>query len=488
MLFSGPARRCPALFLVLLTRCGRTEYLEPTSSDTAATVGSPTGVATDTSARPNDSALDDATAPNPSPQTDPESSSGSSDGIAPAPPSAPGPEPDPSIDPNELPGEVPTVKLEISSEAQSTLDADPWDAPDVLGTFIDHDGTRYENIELNYRGAYALQNVINSGGKERNWKVKFTSDAPYLGRREWNFNKESHLREKLAYDLMKFAGVRVPSAEHVELEVNGEHFGFYLRYEDPDNKSWLKDMFGSAAGDLYKAATDLPDQKKYFALLTELGETDEDYLLHYNKKLNNEGAAETDYRQLRSFVHGLNATADAELGVWFEARFDTTKFIDYLVVSNFISNWDSYPQRPKNYWLYQSPVTQRWIYIPWDMDATFQSDSNSLHPMGDRASIFHEFDAFEGNDPNTEEGSERPLVRRLMALPEYRAAYLERYRQLRAELLNPDFIENRAAKLIEVMARSAAEDDVRKVREDTERVLQFVRIKTESVDEQLQAE
>jgi spore coat protein H len=401
------------------------------------------------------------------------------------PATAPGPEPTPEFDADELPNEIPTLQIEIDADAQASLDEDPWNAEDVLGTFIDENGTRYEGIELNYRGAYALQTLVSAGNGERNWKVKLTDDAPYLGRKEWNFNREPHLRQKLAYDLMRFAGVRVPSAEHVQLVVNGKNFGLYLRYEDPDNKSWLKDMFGSAAGDLYKAATDQPNEQKHFALLTKLGASDEDYFLHYNKKLNNEGAAETDYSELRTFIDGLNDTGDSALQDWFERNLDTSKFINYLVVSNFISNWDSYPQRPKNYWLYHSPVTQRWIYVPWDMDATFQREPNSLHPMGDRASIFHEFDEFEGNDPDTDEGSERPLVRRLMQLPKYRQAYVARYLELRGTILNLAYLSARTSELSALIDSGVSEDEARAVRDDTERLLDFVRTKIESADAEL---
>ncbi|HEX2731638.1 MAG TPA: CotH kinase family protein [Polyangiaceae bacterium] len=394
-------------------------------------------------------------------------------------------EPAITIDDNELPSSLPTLEITIDDTALQSLDRDPWHAADVAGQFTDETGTRF-SVQLNYRGAYALQNLIQ-GGKpgERNWKVKFAKDQPYLGRREWNFNREPHLRQKLSYDLMKFAGVRVPSAQHVLLRVNGQDFGLYLRFEDPDNKAWLKEVFGSAAGDLYKAATDFPNETKYFALLTKLGAADSDYYLHYNKKLNNDGALAGDYSQLRDFIDGLNDTSDDRLDAWFSDNFDTEKFIDYLVVSNFVSNWDSYPQRPKNYWLYASPVTGRWIFLPWDMDATFQSGQNGLHEMGDHASIFHEFDHFEGRDPNTLEGSERPLVRRLMAIERYRQRYIDRYRELSASILSPDYLSKRIDRLLEQLSSVAPSDEAERVKQDSDQIKAFVRAKSDSTNAEL---
>src|SRR5690606_26118911 len=241
-------------------------------------------------------------------------------------------------------------------------EAAPWDAEDVVGSFNDENGRAY-TVDLNYRGAYALQSLLGSGSRKRNWKVKFPKGETLRGRREWNFNREKHLRHKLAYDLMRAAGVRVPSAEYVLLSVNDEDHGMYLRFEDPDDKAWVRERFGDDTGDLFKAAYDVPNEPKRFALLTVLGPDDEDYFLHYNKKLNNNGNAATDFANLRQFIDGLNTTPDSEFERWLPAHFDVESFTSYLVVANFISHWDSYPQRPKNYWLYQGPFTGRWFFV-----------------------------------------------------------------------------------------------------------------------------
>src|SRR5690606_35029404 len=189
----------------------------------------------------------------------------------------------PAFDPMELPTRVDRVEILIDDEARAALEAAPFYGEDVVGSFVDGSGRRYDEVDLNFRGAYALERLIdNDPIGRRNWKVKFRSDEPYRNRREWNFNFEPHLRQKLAYDLMRFAGVRVPSARHVVLAVNAEPQGLYLEYEDPDNDAWLWEMFGDASGDLYKAARDLPasegqPSQKYFADTTYLGPDDASY-------------------------------------------------------------------------------------------------------------------------------------------------------------------------------------------------------------------
>lgn len=391
------------------------------------------------------------------------------------------------FDPHAVPSAVPAVSIQIDETARQLLEAAPWSAPDVLGAFADDAGTDYEPVELNYRGAFALQNLIISGSRQRNWKVKFPDETPYLQRLEWNFNLEAHLRQKLAYDLMRFAGVAVPAANHVVLTVNGVRQGLYLQYEDPDNKAFLRDEFGSAAGDLFKAAFDIPGEPKKFALLTVLGPDDADYFLHYDKKLNDEGAAERDYANLRAFISALDETPDADFPDWLRENFDVERFTNYLVVSNFIANWDSYPQRPKNYWLYHSPVSARWVFIPWDMDATFQVAENDLAPMGPEASIFHEFDHYEGEHPNEEEGTERPLVRRMMAHGEFRTAYVRRYRELLDSTLGMDYLLRRLEALDALVKAVASDSELSSLDEAKADMLLFIERRHDSVRAELDA-
>jgi hypothetical protein len=382
---------------------------------------------------------------------------------------APYVEPNESPDLDELPSEVPTVSLEVDPEALKGLDAAPFDAPDVSGTFTDSSGTRYEGIAVNYRGAYQLQNLIDTGSGLRNWKLKFAKTQEYRRRREWNFNYEPHLRQKLAYDLMKFAGVRVPSARHVLLKVNGQAQGLYLEYEDPDNKDWLSDEFADESGDLYKAATDLPGATPYFATTEYLGDLDSDYFYHYQKKTNNDAKAE-DFSLLRAFLAGLNQTDDEHFAAWATQNFHVDRFIAYLVVANFTSDWDGLPQRPKNYWLYEVRKAGHWEFVPWDMDATFYVAKSSLDPMGTDASIFYQLDQYESYQLSENEGTERPLVRRLMKVQ----AYLEK-----------GYLTARVDKLEALLDQKASDGDRQKLHDADHEIRDFVNQRFDRVSGEL---
>lgn len=360
----------------------------------------------------------------------------------------------PTFDPQAVPSSVPTVEIIISDSARASLDAAPFYGEDVQGTFVDGDGVRYDGIDVNYRGAYALQELMkNDPVGRRNWKVKFVTGTHYRQRREWNYTFSPSLRQLLAFDLMRFAGVRVPSARHVRLSVNGKPQGVYLEYEDPDSKEWLWDMFGDKKGDLYKAALDMPasegqPEQKFFAETTYLGADDSAYAKRYNKKTNNDDATlAADYSVLRVFLEKLNSLPDADLATWIDGHFDVDRFLSYLVVSNFITNWDSFPQRPKNYWLYEVRREGKLSFIPWDVDNTFQQTTSIFNKMGTKASVLYDLLKLDYTPYHTEEGTQRPLAWRILAQPQFKAAYLARYRELLASTLSKSYLTARISSL-----------------------------------------
>ena len=389
----------------------------------------------------------------------------------------------PVYDPSDLPQGVPHINLVLDAAALARLDADPFHAADERGVFIDDDGVSHE-VDISYRGAYALLNVM-SYYDLRNWKIKFDGDDRYQDRREWNFNYEPHFQQKLAYDLLRFAGVAVPGAQHVVLELNGEHQGVYLQYEDPDNSHWLYDQLGDDQGDLYKAAYDLPYETQFFGDLTVLGQADQDYLLHYNKKTNLGDAAE-DYAVLRAFIDELNTVSDADFPAWLEASVDVERLRSYLVVSNFMANWDSYPQRPKNYWLYQDLRSQRMVYVPWDLDATFGPNTDGTYnQMGTGVSVLYNLREQEYAPPHAEEGWDRPLVRRMMALEDQHQAYIERYRELSGSILSEDYLLGRLAALEAMVEPQASVTDRQRLQSYGSQIRSFIQRRCATVEAEL---
>lgn len=364
------------------------------------------------------------------------------------------------------------VNIIIAHDSIDELESHPFSNDDVHGD-IEIDGQRFSRVELHYRGAYYLSQLLRKGSI-RNWKVKFSKENKFENRREWNFNSELFIRQKLSYDLFKKAGIPVVSAENVLLFVNGNSQGLYLKYEDPDNKDWLKDVFGDNDGDLYKAAYDIPGEPSFFADFTYLGPNSSDYFFHYRKQTNKKGDGALDYSSIREFTHFIDQSSSAEFEQGIEEKFDVQEFIRYLVISNFIANWDSYPFRPKNFSLYQSPQDGKWHYIPWDLDGTFQVKKGK-NTIGTTGSIFHYFDRAEpyGNSPR--EPVTRPLLWNIMKIDRYREDYCLQYNDALNTFLSKKELFGQIARITDGVASNISGSHLSDYNIDTDNVKSFIR-------------
>lgn len=395
---------------------------------------------------------------------------------------------------------LPKINIVIATDSLNILEANPFTAKDVHGSFIGDTGMipapmRIENVELNYRGAYALLNLINDykgSVKRRNWKVKTPKNQQYMNRRELNFNYQNHVREFMADYLMNKANVPLAQSRFVILSVNGVSHGLYFQIEDIDNKNYLSETFGNKEGDLYKSAYDSPadPENRYWADFSYLGPDNSDYFYHYSKKTNNDGEAKTDYSSIRNFTEMINFTPDELFEDMLKRNFAWENFIRYLVVSNFISNWDGYPQRPKNSWLYHNPKDGKWNFIPWDLDATFESvtvgPNLGMNMMGQVCSIFYYMDAYEPYQPGAaSETKERPLVWRMMKVPFFRDYYCREYKKAIETYLHKPMINSVLDSISAVVKQNLSASNWNYFASTVAQTKSFIETKTSAVSAEL---
>ncbi len=381
---------------------------------------------------------------------------------------------------------VPQVNIVIAAEALARLDANPFHAPDEIGDVV-IDGVSYPGVDVNYRGAWTLLDVHALG--LRNWKVKFKKAQPYRHRREWNFNYEPDLKQRLALELMDANGVKVSSAEHVIVSLNGVYQGVYLQYEDPDNADWLAEKFGDSTGDLYKAANYTPgDPVKIYASLEAVDPQDPMLSQRYNKKTNKD-TVPIDYASLFAFLDGLNGVTDGELPQWLANNFDVDGFIRYLVVANFISHWDAHPVRPKNFWLYQDRRAHKMVHIPWDMNEVL-ADKDPLidegfNQMGIHCPIFFNMPSGDYQPMSAQEPTGRPLTDRMMGLQEHRDTYVALYRQAMETIFLPNRLQQRVDELAAYIHDEASSSDQQQLEASADAIKGYLNARYQSVADEL---
>lgn len=169
---------------------------------------------------------------------------------------------------------------------------------------------------------------------------------------------------------------------------------------------FVQKRFGNRHGNLYKCL--------YPADLVYLGADPEVYKkFHgdrqpYDLKTNQD---KNDYSDLAHFIDVINNTPARQFRTELEKVFNVDNFLKWLAVNVLVGGWDDYWYLKNNYYLYHNTATDKFEFIPYDYDNTYGIDwvggdwaTRNIYRWG-----------------NTQE--KRPLVTRILELPEYRYRY-----------------------------------------------------------------
>jgi len=241
-----------------------------------------------------------------------------------------------------------------------------------------YNGIQWYKVGVRFKGNSSLQSSWKNGILKLSLKLdfdEFEDDYPQIDNQRFygfkklslknNYNDPSLLREKVAGDIFRNAGLSGSHTAFYTLYVDHgdgpEYFGVYTLVEEVDD-TVLDTQFINDDGNLYK-----PDGTgASFAK----GSFSEDVFV---KKNNEDEADWTDIEQLFDILHDDSRENDPE--TWrnnLETVFDTDTFLKYLAVNTAIQNWDTYGRMTHNYFLYNNPETGKLTWIPWDNNEALQ--------------------------------------------------------------------------------------------------------------------
>ncbi|QTA85655.1 CotH kinase family protein [Desulfonema magnum] len=275
---------------------------------------------------------------------------------------------------------------------------------------------RFENkvwnhVGVRFKGNSSLQSTWRSGI----WKLpfrfdfdQFEDDYPEIDNQRFygfkkltlssNYGDDSLLREKVAADIFRDAGVPAPKTAFHRVYIDHgegfEYFGLYTMVEVPANPM-LESYFGNCDGNLYKSE----GPGATFATF------DED---SFDKETNEDKADWSDVRTLFEVLHSSRDDAAA----WrasLEKILNVDGFLRWLAVNTLIQNWDTYGCMSHNYYLYNNTENGLINWIPWDNNFALMSGMG-----GDREALSLSL---------TEVNDNWPLIRYLADDP----AYWEKY-------------------------------------------------------------
>lgn len=235
---------------------------------------------------------------------------------------------------------------------------------------LEFDGKTWSDIGVRFKGnsSYAMAGQT----LKRPFKIDFDrygSGRDFQGLKmislSNNFGEPSQLREALAFAVFRAAGVPAPRTAFVELfltvpgKYDRELLGLYTLVEQV-NKTFLKSQFKNGNGMLLKP--------EGIAGVPYLGSEWKPYDDWYRPKAETETAAQ---KRLMEFARLVNFADDASFNDAIGGYLDVDKFLRYLAACSLSLNADSFIGVGHNYYLYLSPKDGRFVYIPWDLNATF---------------------------------------------------------------------------------------------------------------------
>ncbi len=307
--------------------------------------------------------------------------------------------------------------------------------------------TTLSNVGLRLRGA------IPRYSQKRDLKISFNKFVPgrsFYGLKKFNLrslNRDpSIIREKICLDLLKDMNVVSTRAGFVKLYINDEYRGLYLNVEEVD-KNFLNTHFGNNNGNLYKCARyanlGIREDGNY---KFEFGPPDyaPHQIVRAYKLSTNE--TEDDYSDLIDLIEVINYTSYYNFKNDLENSLNVDPFLKAQAFSVMVGDWDGFWSNQNNYYLYHDTRTNRFEFIARDLDLTLGVDwGGGEYAIADIYSF--------GPDNN-----DRPLMKRLLNMPEYKGAYSKYIKQLVDNHFSTDQIWPKIEDTKE-MIQSAVEDD-----------------------------
>ncbi len=181
---------------------------------------------------------------------------------------------------------------------------------------------------------------------------EFVSGQEYRGLSKMALNNSlqdpGFMREYLASELFREAGIPSARCTHVLLQLNGRDLGFYVLVE-PMNKGFLKREFGAPGGNLYE------------------GETKD-----ISERLDQENGDDTSQRDIQALVKAARLPVAERLAT-MRSVLDVDKFTTFVAMEMLTASIDGYTFKKNNYRIYHHPTTDKLVFIPHGLESTFGS-------------------------------------------------------------------------------------------------------------------
>jgi hypothetical protein len=321
--------------------------------------------------------------------------------------------------------EVTSVYITIDADSLQSMIANLENEHEFPASFVFESQSitdTVNNIGLRLRGNTSLT------AAKKSFKISFnTFDAggDWQGMEKMNLlatvNDPSLMRSKLSHDLYRKYGVAAARTSYTRLYINNEYRGLYLNVEQIDEQMASTYFDNQGDGNLYKCT--------YPADLDYISNNPDDYKFalwgtrHYELKTNE---YIDDYSDLSTFISVLNNTPAANLSCALAQKFHVSEYLKIAAIDVLLGNWDNHIFLKNNFYLYHDQLTDRFRFIPYDLDNTLGIDWIGID-WANRSLYNWSMD-----------GEDRPLYTRLMENVAYRDLFSKHVEVLCDHYFHPD--------------------------------------------------
>jgi spore coat protein CotH len=312
---------------------------------------------------------------------------------------------------------------------------------------VEIDGETVRGVGLRYKG----NGTFIEGHRSRRYSFKidfneYDDDLEFRGLTKINLQNNvtdpSLMREALSYELFREAKIpasRVGYAK-VYLTISGETkrkpVGLFTVVEQKD-KRFLKRNYGSSKGLLMKPST--------FGLFRYFGDDWDEYEIGFVPKTE---PTEEQKKRVMEFARLIHKADFDEFEERYADYLDVDQFLRFVACNVVVCNLDSFFGGSQNHYIYLEPESNRFQFLPWDMDHSF----GAFHMMGTP-------DARRDLSIDRPVTDKHPIIERVLRVPGNK----ERYHEHLDDYLNTIFDEekmfgrsNRLVRLCGLWCRSTA--------------------------------
>lgn len=323
----------------------------------------------------------------------------------------------------------------------------PWSQADV-----EFGGLTFTNVGIRFKGDGTFLAAL--GSYKRPYKIDLDRYHPgplLAGRDSFSFNNlaadRSHLSDALAYELFRDAGVPASRTAYARLflSIQGRFeprlLGLYVMVEEV-TAAWAEETFGVSGVALFKPVT--------YELFRDLGDDWQPYEQIYDPKTD---LTEPQRRRLIELARLLTQAEDAALAARVGEFIDLDEFARFLAVEVLLAHYDGILAQGQNFFLYLDPRTNRFGFIPWDLDHAWgEFPFIGTAEQRERASIWHPW-----------EGENR-FLERMLAVPAFKDRYRAALETLLTTLFVPERLNRRIDEVAAVIRPAIAEESPDKLR------------------------